>query len=182
MIHGWGGSNENPWFNWLKKELEKRKFQVIIPTMPDTMKPTINAWTAKLAEVIGKPDENTYLIGESIGTQTIMRYLEKTKGKIGGCVLVVPWFNLTDETWDDEGYTREIAKSWLETPINFEKIKKSCNKFVTIFSDDDPYVPLSDSKIFKEKLNAKVIIDKKKGHYQVDEAPVVLKELLDMTI
>lgn len=180
LIHGWGGSSENPWFNWLKKKLESMNFKVIIPDMPNTMKPTINSWTAKLAEVVGNVDEDTYLIGESIGTQTIMRYLEKIRGKIGGCILVVPWFHLTDETWDDKGYTREIAKPWLETPINFEKVKQHCSKFVAIFSDDDPYVPLSDSEIFKEKLGAKIIIEKGKGHYQVDEAPTVLKELLEM--
>lgn len=180
MVHGWGGDSENPYFNWLKKKLEAMDIEVIIPNMPDTMKPTINAWTTKLAEIVGNADENTYLIGESIGTQTIMRYLEKVEGKIGGCILVVPWFHLKDETWNEEGYTREIAKQWLETPINFEKVKQHCKKIVAIFSDDDIYVPLNDSEIFKEKLNAKIIIEHGKGHYEVDEAPVVLKEILKM--
>ncbi len=185
IIHGWGGSPDTDWHKWLKRELEKQKFMVEIPEMPDSFKPTITAWVAKLKEVVGKCNENTYLIGHSIGCQAIMRYVEKLNKneKIGGIIFVAGWFNLTDEAWD-ETYTREIASPWLNTKIDFEKIKKHTGKIVDFYSEDDLYVPMSDALLFKERLNAKVISVGKKGHVNeeegVTEVPFVVDGLMRM--
>ena len=57
-------------------------------------------------------------------------------------------------------------------------------KVVALFSDDDPVVPLSDAKLFEERLGAKVIVEKGNGHFDDDagvtELPVVLDELWGM--
>jgi predicted alpha/beta hydrolase family esterase len=91
---------------------------------------------------------------------------------------------LTDETWDED-YTKEIAEEWINMPIDFEKIKKCTNKFVVINSDDDPYVPLSDTELFENNLGAEIIVLKNKGHIAGEDGstdlPVVLEELLKMT-
>jgi len=164
MVHGWGGSSGGGWFDWLKHELEKKKIEVHAFDMPDTDNPKIKDWIGYLEDNIPSLDEETYLVGHSIGCQTIMRFLEKTsKGKVAGCVFVAGWFTL-------KGLGNAeipIAKPWLETPIDFNKVKRNTNKILTIFSDDDPYVPLSDSELFKKNLNAKIIIIKNKGH--IDE-------------
>ena len=72
----------------------------------------------------------------------------------------------------------------METPIDWNKIKKHTSKFVCILSDNDPYVPLSNAELFKEKLNAKIIIEKNKGHYtagdNVKENRTVVEELMKM--
>jgi len=185
LVHGWGGAPDGNWFPWLKRELESKNFLVTIPTMPDTFKPKIEDWVKKLGDTIGEIDKDTYLIGHSIGCQTIMRYLETLSGesKVGGVIFVAGFFNLSDGLWDEE-YTKEIAEPWLSTPIDFEKIKSHTTNFIDIASDDDPYVPLSDTEIFKNKLDAKIIILKNKGHMSDDagvkELPVVLEELNKM--
>ena len=90
------------------------------------------------------------------------------------------WFNLTEDTWDED-YTHEIADPWIKTPINFEKIREKCKKFIDIASDNDPYVPVSDTEIFKEKLNAQIFMIGNKGHISgeegVTELPIVLEKL-----
>ena len=53
---------------------------------------------------------------------------------------------------------------FMETPINFEKIKNLSN-FLCIFSDNDPYVPVSDTKIFRKELDAKIVIEHDKCHF-----------------
>lgn len=183
IIHGWGGSPNTDWHQWLKKELEKKRFKVDVPTMPDTFKPTITSWVSKLKEVVGKCDENTYFVGHSIGCQAIMRYVKQLnkEEKVGGIIFVAGWFNLTDNTWD-ETYTREIAAPWLNTKIEFEKIKKHTNQIVDFYSEDDSYVPVSDARLFKERLNAKIVSVGNKGHISgedgVKEVPVVVEELM----
>lgn len=186
IIHGWGGGPKQDWLDWLRKELEKKDFEVHVPEMPDTWSPKISEWVGKIKEVVGQPDTNTYFVGHSIGCQAIMRYLEKLpkNNKVGGVIFVAGWFSLTDETWD-ETYTKEVANEWLNTPIDFDKIKKHTKKFIIINSSNDPYVPLSDADLFKENLGARVIIKKNMGHISegdgVTELPVVLEELLKMS-
>ena len=51
--------------------------------------------------------------------------------------------------------------------------------FICIFSDNDFCVPLSDKDVFKEKLNAKVIILKNKGHFTEDDRVTKILEILD---
>jgi len=173
IIHGWEATPESEFHPWLKKELEAKGFEVITPEMPDTAAPKINAWVGKLSEIVGKINEDTYFIGHSIGCQTILRYLETlpVTTKIGGVVLLAPWMHLDKKTMKEEGEEGiEIAKPWVETPLNWSKVTSHIKgKIVAIFSDNDPYVPLTDSEIFKEKLNAKIIIEKEKGHFTDDD-------------
>jgi len=179
IIHGWGGNPDEAWMPWLKKKLEKKNIEVYSLPMPNAENPTIGEWVSFLSEQVGEPDKNTYFIGGSIGCQTILRYLETLEDKkVGGAVFVAGWFNL--KGLDEEDI--EIAKPWIETPINFEKILKTTNKFAAIFSDNDPYVPIEDSEIFKEKLGAKIIIEHNKGHFSgednITELPIALEELV----
>lgn len=90
LIHGWNGFPENHWFPWLKQQLEAKWFHVETPEMPDTKHPKRDAWVAKLSEIVGVPDEDTYFVGHSLGCITIVRYLEKLSpdAKVGGCVFV----------------------------------------------------------------------------------------------
>lgn len=186
IIHGWGGGSKGDWFVWLKKELETKGFVVVAPDMPDTWHPKISEWVGKIKELVGSVDEETYFVGHSIGCQAIMRYLERLPQdeKIGGAIFVAGWFNLTDETWDEE-YTKEIADEWINMPIDFGKLKQHTNKFILINSDNDPDVPLSDTELFKENLSTKVIMLKNMGHIAGDdgvtELPVALEELLKMS-
>lgn len=179
IIHGWEGCPEEGWFPWLKKELEAKGFEVAVPAMPNPEEPTIEDWVMKLKEIVGQPDRETYLIGHSIGCQTVLRYLERLGGevKVGGVVLVAGWVHLKPVVFTEEG-AEDIARSWIDTPIDWEKIRLHCDRFLAVFSDDDPFVPLDDSKIFEEKLGAKIVIEKNLQHINgeagVTELPSIL--------
>ena len=180
IIHGWGGYPEKEWRPWLKNELEKRGYQVIVPAMPETDHPKIEAWVPYLSKVVDHPDEETILIGHSMGCQTILHYLEtlSENQKVGKVILVAgfgPY--LTGLTADEE----QIAKPWVETPIDFDKVKTKASEFIAIFSDNDPYVPLEEnSRLFKEKLGAKIIVEHNKGHLSGDDGILELPVLLEV--
>lgn len=184
IIHGWEGRPDgNDWLPWLKRELEQKNFEVIVPAMPDTDEPKIDVWVPFLSNLVGEPDENTYFAGHSIGCQTILRYLETLENKkIGGAIFVAGFFNLIGLSDDGE---REIAKPWLETPINLEKVKNTSGEFIAIFSDNDRFVPISDKNIFEKELNAKIIIEHNKGHLgeddKITELPVALNSILEIS-
>ncbi len=181
LIHGWGGSSKGGWFDWLGDKLKGRaRFKAF--DMPETNAPIIERWVGFLQKNVKVEDinEQTYFVGHSIGCQAILRFLEKLSpdAKIGGCAFIAGWLNLTDEAYGNEE-DRKIAKPWLETPINFDKVKSHTKNFLAIFSDDDPLVLLSDADLFKKKLNAIIIVKKKQGHFnEANEIPEILEFLI----
>ena len=181
IIHGWDGYPDEGWFPWLKNELEQKGFQVQVPAMPEPAEPKIEAWVSHLSKIVGDVDENTFFVGHSIGCQTILRYLESLPAdkKIGGAFFVAGWFTLMNSETEEE---KRIGKPWLETPIDFEKVKQHTKKFFAVFSDDDEVVPQDNKKLFEERLGAKTSIEHAKGHFsgsdEVKELPVILEAIL----
>ena len=176
LIHGWEGYPEEGWRPWLKNELEKRGFTVSVPAMPDTAHPTMDKWLRYLIKTVGTPDKNSYFVGHSLGCIAILRYLEilKEDQKVGGVILVAGF----GHDLEYEGYKGELS-SFFQTSIKWEKIKKHCNKFVAIHSDDDPWVPIEHNAIFKEKLGAKSIIMHSMKHFSGDDGVIELPVALD---
>lgn len=182
LIHGWDGYPENAWFPWLRSELEKQGFSAVAPAMPNPDEPKIEEWIPALAKEISSPDSELCLVGHSVGCQAILRYLETlpAETRIAGVVLVAPWMELDTTTLEEEGEeVREIARPWMETPIDFSKIKTIAGKTTAILSDNDPYVPVSQGDIFKEKMGAEIIVESGKGHFDdfqgMKELPSALK-------
>jgi uncharacterized protein len=161
IVHCWEGYPDYCWYPWLKQELESRNIQVRIPVMPETELPKQDLWVPMLARLVGKPDEETILVGHSIGCATIMRYLE-TLGPgetIGGAVFIAG-FNT------DLGF-KEIH-NFFETPFDFQEIQRHLPRLVAIHSDDDPYVDSSYADIFRDKLEAEVVLLKGMKHFSGD--------------
>ena len=173
IIHGWGGNSDEPMLFWLKEQSISMGFNVCVPNMPNTDEPKINEWVSSLKDLAPRPDEEVYLIGHSIGCQTILRYLETfNKVKIGGVILIAPWLVLSNLETDEEVI---IGKPWIETPIDFERVKQTTDKFIVILSDDDPVVPLEENKnLFEKLLNPKIIIEHQKGHFTESDEVVSL--------
>ena len=157
LVHGWEGYPKEAWFPWFKKQMELKGFGVEVPQMPNPDNPRMDEWVSKLAELVGSPDRDTYLIGHSLGCIIILRYLENISGKgfIGGAVLVAGFTNSLE--------IKEI-RDFFEKPVDWEKVLSACPKFTAIHSDNDPYVPMKHADIFKDKLCAKIVVQHGKGH------------------
>ncbi len=181
IVHGWAYNPKMSWYPYVKKELEAKGFHVEAPEMPNPLEPKINEWVNKLREIIPSPNKETYFIGHSIGCQTILRYLQDLpeKTKVGKIVFVAPWFHLQDLEGPE---AEKIAKPWLETPMDFDKINKHITEITAIFSDNDQWVPVSDKEIFRQLLDAKIIVEHEKGHFAEDdnifEVPQVIDEIV----
>ncbi len=183
IIHGWGGSPESDWIPWLRRELEKKGYEVVVPAMPNTDAPEMSAWIGHLKEIVKNPDRDTYFIGHSNGCQAVMRYLEASDGaKIGGALFVAGWFNLNN--LEDEEIP--IAEPWIKTPLNFEKVKNSIGKLEIILSDNDPYNCLEENERKFGQLGGRVRIVHNAGHFAGDdgttELPLALEILLGIIV
>jgi len=174
LIHGWGGNPQNCWFPWLTHVLENMGYEVVVPFMPKTDAPTIEGWVGKLKRLVEAGEDNI-LIGHSIGCQAILRYLESVEGQFGGVYLVAGWVRLKGIEEEEKA----IAKPWLSTPLHWEQIKEKAKRFVAFFSTSDPFVHVSDSEVFSEQLDAKIMIDEDLGHYDDEAGITEMPQLLD---
>ena len=178
LIHGWQSYPEKSWKPWLKNELERKGFRVFVPAMPDTNHPKMNAWVEHLTKIVGTPDKDSYFIGHSLGCITILRYFEtlEENQEVGAAVLIAGFS-------DNINYGE--LNSFFTKSIQWSKIKSHCKKFIAIQSDNDPYVPLKYGDIFKEKLNAKLIVEHNMKHFSgddgINELPVALDSVLKIS-
>lgn len=177
LIHGWNGAPDEGWRPWLQKELKQREFEVFNLSMPNPAYPKRHEWVAHLRESIGTPDNDAYLVGHSLGSVAILRYLEElgASGKIGGAVLVA---GFTDDLGID------ALSDFFTTPLHWEKIQQAAEAFVSIQSDNDPYNLQVYNAEFKKYLNAETFIEHDKKHFSgndgVTELPIVLEALVKM--
>ncbi|MES2215737.1 MAG: alpha/beta hydrolase [Patescibacteria group bacterium] len=168
VVHGWSGSSQEPMIHWLGEKGKELGYETTVLEMPNASVPTIGAWTAYLDELVMYVDENTDFIGHSIGCQAILRYLASQKGsRVGKVVLIAPWTELTPRETVEE---TDIARPWIENPIDFASIRSMGGNFAAIFSDNDADVPLEPNKSWVEKnLNAKTIVETGKGHFTEED-------------
>ena len=68
----------------------------------------------------------------------------------------------------------------METSIDFEEVRNSLSKLTVFLSSNEPYGFVEENKkIFEEKLDAKVIILKEKGHFTEEDGIKELPEILE---
>jgi hypothetical protein len=172
IIHGYGAKSSDNWFPWLQTELEKKGFETAVPQMTDTEEPTLQKWLPHLQYIVGKCDENTYFVGHSLGTITILKYLESLpEGEKSGGIVLVGGFS--------ESIESEKLSSFTEKPLDYEKVKKSVREIIAIHSTDDKMVPFKFAEIMREKLGAKLIILHDAGHINRKSGYIQLPQALE---
>lgn len=176
IIHQWMAGPEGDWRPWLKSELERLGYQVLVPQMPDMDAPVIEKWVGELSRVVGTPDKDTYFVGHSIGCQAILRYLQTIENEVGGAVFVAGWFDL-ENLEDDE--TKEIAKPWIESPIRKDAIKKVLPRSVLFISDNDPYGAFETNQKAFSEMGSKIIVLSGAGHISAEDGYEKLPEVTD---
>ena len=181
LVHCWDGTSSDGWYPWLAERISDKNVDLIRFDMPNTACPKIDEWVGTLNSKVDFLNDETYFIGHSIGCQTILRYLEtKEITKIGGILFVAPWLDLLPEAIEDEE-SYNTAQPWINTPIDFEKIKQFTSNINCIFSNDDYFVSIEQEKEFRNKLKAKTIIVNNKGHISQNDNVYELQEILDLS-
>eukprot|EP00961_Rhodomonas_salina_P133884 1801540-Rhodomonas_salina.4 len=182
IIHAFGGSPTKFWYRWLASELsESAEFDVLKMTEPHT--PTVTNWVSDLTARVaaeaataasrqGMPRE-LYLVGHSVGCQTIVRFLAEPGTaellgscglKLGGCLVVAAWLAVVDP-W-------ETIEPWCSTPIDGDAVKRllashGCRLHV-VLSDNDKYTPdyIANGAAWRERFGAeKAVIVPERAHF-----------------
>lgn len=173
LIHGFQGRPNGGWRPWLMSELAKLDVYAAALAMPNSDHPKVEQWVEEISRAVeASKDDEIYLVGHSLGTPAILRYLEKLSPdtKIAGSILVSGPSEKTDE---------DAINNFFETPFDFPTIKFRCNKFVIIHGDNDPAVPLDQGKFLSKELGGELVIIENGGHLNGEAGWFELPQALD---
>jgi uncharacterized protein len=169
IIHGNGGcTNQDNWYAWLQRELEKKSVSVLAPTMPDNIQAKASVWLPYMDNVL-KCDENTIIVGHSSGAVAALRYAETHK--ILGTVLV-------GVCYTDLGYQSERISGYYDAPWQWDAIKANQQWVALLASTDDPFIPISEPRFVNDKLDCEYYEFDDQGHFMNDDIPAALAVIL----
>jgi len=157
------------WYLHVKKEFEKMGMEVIAENMPDADLARKEYWLPWIEEK-SKGAEKIILIGHSSGAVAILRYLETHE--VEGAVLVAACHT-------DLGIESEKASHYFDEPWQWDKIKKNAKWIIQFASDDDPFIPISEARFIKDKINSEYHELRYQKHFSADSGKVEFPELVE---
>ncbi len=136
-LHGYKSQADRPRSHWYRAGLEALGHTVVIPQLPGTEHP-IESEQVETALSATEWNENTIVVGHSLGAIVAMKALLKSGKKIGGLILVAPALDPESAAKAPRtGLNKEFKKPFHETfdwNIDYEKIKTLTDRRV-ILSD-----------------------------------------------
>ncbi|WP_026888933.1 RBBP9/YdeN family alpha/beta hydrolase [Clostridium beijerinckii] len=176
VVHGYTSSSESEWFPWLKEQFKDISIKVNIPDMPDSGDPHLEPWLKHLHKCIIDIDENTILIGHSLGCITVLRYILEKNIKIKGAIFVSGFINKNPMNEQTEG-----IQEFVDSPLDVAKIKRLIPTIIAITATDDDIVPTDATQKLAEELDANLIILPSGKHFIARDGytdfPVLLNEI-----
>ncbi|MDA3855217.1 MAG: alpha/beta hydrolase [Candidatus Woesearchaeota archaeon] len=162
--------------DYLDKKLGK-KFEIIRPKMPLQDNAKYEDWKIHLERHFPLLRENIVLIGNSLGSIFLAKYLSEHKfpKNILSTYLVCPPFDNTIKGEDLVGGF--VLKD------NISLIEENSSNTTLMFSKTDEVVPVLHAKKYKKKLkNSNILIyEDKNGHFKISKFPEIVKMIkLDM--
>lgn len=154
IIHGIGSNSTEHWFQSAKKGLENLGYKTSVPNMPNPNNPNTNEWVNVIKDF--NPSKKDILIGFSLGSTAILKFLEKTNKKIEKSVLIA--------TPNLETKNKKI-NSFLNLPLNWEKIRENCNNFFLLYQKNDYLISLEHGKNIAKKLQTTLKIVPGSNHF-----------------
>ena len=169
LLHCKGGSPDEDFLPWAKTELEKRGYQVQVPTLPNPSEPN-DEEQAAYAMAHCTFGEDTAVIGHSFGGIVALRLLESGV-KMGHVTLVGTPF--TGKTLD--GKKRPSVDNACAKGFSATAIKRNVGAIALLYDTHDHIVPISEGEGLASLLSAPLF--KKRGngsHFTSEREPEVL--------
>lgn len=170
ILHCWFGHPDENWYPWIKKELENRGYEVWIPDLPtmDTESPQMEPMLKKILDK-NFVDENTLVIGHSLGSVLTLRLAEKAKFNKG----------ILFAGWDFNDLTEEHKSFW-QNMLDHQTIKENVSNWVVPISDNDPYISVFQTEEMAKRLGGTTLKLGNRGHFSkkqgnITQIPEILK-------
>lgn len=149
-----------------------------MPKFSTPKKQSLQNWQKIFNEYDKYLDENSSVIGHSLGPAFLLSVLENLKQPIKAAFFIAGFTgSLNNPEFD------ELNKTFVSKTFDWVKIRTNCRRFYVISSDNDPYVPLEKGKGLANNLRTELIILKNAGHINLesgyDKFNFLLKKIKD---
>lgn len=172
IFHGTGGNPQGNWFPWLKKELEQKDYQVFVLKFPNPENPSFTAWFDLLQNYKQYIDDQTIMVGHSLGGLFLLRVLERLSNPIFAAFFVSAPIGIKPIRYYDSDYR------FSGFSFNWQLIKSKAENFSVFHSDNDPYVSLANGKELAKKLGVQLHFIPNAGHLNAESGYTKFDELL----
>ncbi len=170
LIHGYAENPAKAWFPWIHQLIEERGVRVSAPVLPDPLRPDYKNWLKVMEKPAAKWTGSTVVVAHSIGGVLALRALENlAQTPIRAMITVATPFTAT--------VSIRAYIDFFQAPIDWDKLRRSAGRFITIQSKNDPLVPFDHVSRYKEVLDSKLVLTEKDGHFRDKTAPAVWQEL-----
>ena len=129
IFHGTEGYPEENWFPWMKEKLEVEGCKVIVPQFPSPpiVPAKISEWFDVMKDYEKDINENTILIGHSLGGIFTLRILEKLNHPVKAAIFVGTPIGVSPIL----NYARDSSFSGFD--FDWGNIKQKAKNFIVIF-------------------------------------------------
>ncbi|MDO8657889.1 MAG: alpha/beta fold hydrolase [Candidatus Levybacteria bacterium] len=173
IFHGTGGHPKENWFPWIKEKLQAKGCQVIVLQFPTSTGQSVGDWFRVLDEQEVKIDENTILIGHSLGGIFLLRVLERLQKPVKAAFFVgTPVGVRPIKNWESDERFSGFDFDW-------KKIRSNAKHFVVFHSDNDPYVSLENGEKLAKELGTDLTFIPNAGHFNATAGYTKFNQLLE---
>jgi len=171
FVHGYKSGPQLNFHQWLKGELESRGHTVEIPELPNPHEPDVLEQAQCVLENT-TIDENTVLVGHSLGTNVVLRILERLDHSVRRTVLVGGFL--------DENFVQDVERN-ITFDFNFDiaAIKEKAGQLVLLHGNNEETISDDQFKYLHRTLGGEAIYgDDVVEHFRGSEEPAILRAVL----
>lgn len=176
LIHGTKGSPQGNWLPWLAVELKNAGCEVVVPCMPTPANQSLDSWMAAFDRQVGRLESKSLLVGHSVGAVFVLRLLERLRSPIAAAVLVSGFTGALGLPEYDA-----LNSTFTAGTFNWPALREKAGRFICFAGDNDPYVPLAQSREIAAGLGVELAIVNGGGHLNAESGytafPLLLQEL-----
>jgi predicted alpha/beta hydrolase family esterase len=157
VAHGYLASPEKHWFPWLVEQYDPGVVRV--PTLPNSTNPQPGPWLKTLQDAVGTVDDDTVLIGHSLGSITTLRLLEALPRPwtLRGLILVAGFAQPLPNLPKLDPFTA--------APLDVQAIRDGARRRHVFGSDNDTTVAPPITAALARSLDAPLTVIPGGGHF-----------------
>lgn len=180
IAHGSFGNVDENWIPYLKTNLLKENFDVIVPQFPLNDEQNLENWKSTFYNEVGDLSKDMILVGHSIAPAFLLSLLGESKTKVKAILLISAFLHdLGVEEFD------LVNHSFTHAKFNWDLIKNNFTKGYSFHGKDDPYVPLWMGEEVAGLLNIPLEAIDNGGHLNISagfqEFPELLYKILEFS-
>ncbi len=167
ILHCFGKTSRDRWYRSVGNAVTDI-FDIVLPDLPNPDTGRMSEWLPVLQAL--KPDQQTVLVGHSLGGLLILRYLETATEPVAGFYTVAAPIGTLDR--DDL-----LETGFFDRELGWEAIKHNANRRFIIASTDDATVPFEQAQEIAKRVDGELIQFSDKGHFKQDDFPELITRL-----